>query len=476
MKTILKHLKYKKDYQPDTVYWGLGIENEVYLELSSKRVNKLFLTNTKRERYSIDYFSNYKNDLTLKKYISLLSDFVTLPILLNSHTFLNTDHLGNSKTLYTKSNEPNPQFIGKTLIETLQEYDTFFKNNNSWLFDGDTIEFTTNNFFNVTLEEILNELNDTKTEFTDRLNKRLNNVKIMEKNYPFAIYLTNKTNVSMFNNGTLHYNITLPTKLNSESLIEDFDTFKNVHCKAIRIIQWMEPFLISIYGSPDPLSVIDERYSKCSQRCAVSRYIGIGTYNTETMKTGKIMTTETKPDWYKTYYKFNGYTELKEIGMDINFNKHHNHGIELRFLDHLSSEKISESFEFIIYLMDYTFKKSIENPVKNKVWNELVVNVMKNGKYHVLTKNEKKEYTRLFGKISGKTVIDIYYSIYSKLLLRYNKLIKMKNYNELAQPLVGFTNSDKFSAIGPFSKLALQMRNKNDYTFLKLKRTFSCFN
>jgi hypothetical protein len=130
MKSLLKHLKYKKDYQPDTVYWGLGIENEVYLELSSKRVNKLFLTNTKRERYSIDYFSNYKNDLTLKKYISLLSDFVTLPILLNSHTFLNTDHLGNSKTLYTKSNEPNPQFIGKTLIETLQEYDTFFKNNN----------------------------------------------------------------------------------------------------------------------------------------------------------------------------------------------------------------------------------------------------------------------------------------------------------------------------------------------------------
>jgi len=33
MKSAGKHDRYKFMYKPDEVYWGLGIENETYLEL-----------------------------------------------------------------------------------------------------------------------------------------------------------------------------------------------------------------------------------------------------------------------------------------------------------------------------------------------------------------------------------------------------------------------------------------------------------
>lgn len=53
----------------------------------------------------------------------------------------------------------------------------------------------------------------------------------METNNPFAIYMTNINNISMFNNGTLHYNITLPTKLNNKCNIENSEKFINDHKK-----------------------------------------------------------------------------------------------------------------------------------------------------------------------------------------------------------------------------------------------------
>ena len=53
---------------------------------------------------------------------------------------------------------------------------------------------------------------------------------------------------------------------------------------------------------------------------------------------------------FNKYYEDNAYTKLNDIGLDINFNKHYNHGIEIRFLDHINdNKKIYESFEFIIF-------------------------------------------------------------------------------------------------------------------------------
>jgi hypothetical protein len=81
-------------------------------------------------------------------------------------------------------------------------------------------------------------------------------INFMKQNNPVAVYMTNKNNIAMFNNGTLHYNITLPTELNEKKKIKNMEYFKFIHKKAIKIIQWFEPILIAIYNTPDPFSYI----------------------------------------------------------------------------------------------------------------------------------------------------------------------------------------------------------------------------
>ena len=301
----------------------------------------------------------------------------------------------------------------------------------------------------------------------------------MSKNHSFAMYMTNINNVNMFNNGTLHYNLTLPTKLDSNKNIEDKINFVKIHKEAIKIIQWFEPILLSIYGSPDPFSKFDDFeyknfFSPVSQRCAVSRYIGIGTYNTDTMTPGKILTIpiESHPKfndnewWFNKYYKNCAYKKRKEIGLDINFNKHYSHGIEIRFFDYIEQpDKLFESFEFIIYLMDVILDnendtKNILNPITNNLWNELTFGLMTLGnKYHI-----NNQIINFFNEIlnidivSTVLVSELYYQIYWKLKIKYSE-IKIDN-------LYDCRNSHneykiKFVPKGNFSKLCLNEQQIN---------------
>jgi hypothetical protein len=244
----------------------------------------------------------------------------------------------------------------------------------------------------------------------------------------------------MFNNGTLHYNITLPTQLDENGKIKDINKFKNDHKNAIKIIQLLEPFIISIYGKADIFSKMENfknsnKFSSSSQRCAISRYIGIGTYDIDKMESGKILTKNiddlefSKLDywWYNKYYEDNAYSKLNDIGLDINFNKHYNHGIEIRFLDHIENEdKLFNSFEFIIYLMDYILEyenkiNDLENPIKNKIWNEFVVNIFKYGKTYILNNEEKTYYQKIFNiEFKKYSVEDIYNEIYFYFILKFN--------------------------------------------------------
>ena len=495
---IDKHEKYKKKYGKNDLYWGLGIENELYLEFEKKKniSKKVFLENHKRERYSVNYYENYKVDDIKNAFQYIcenINDNIHIPLLLNANSFSKTDLNNNSKTRYTKKCEPNPEFNGKTLIETLTENNEYFKEtiNTNWLFDGDTIEFATNDFYNTRLTNVFNELSKTKNEFIENLNKSFKELHIFEDNgkidfmklnHPFAMYMTNLDNIAMFNNGTLHYNLTLPTNLDENGNILDKKKFINDHSKGIKIIQWMEPFLIGIYGSPDPFSVLNSlnncnNFSKSSQRCAISRYIGIGTYDTDKMEVGKILTTSVENLeinnleywWYNKYYENNGYNKLKEIGYDINFNKHYNHGIEIRFLDHITEDKkIFESFEFIIYLMDYILDTGehinvFDNPIKNSIWNNIVLNVIRCGKEYILTEDEKDIYEKIFNiKIKSSNVIDIYYEIYLNLIMKFNKTYLSTN---------SHTNSEDFllMPVGKYSNLTLDIQNINLKDVLKKK-------
>jgi len=478
-----KHLKYREHYIPNTLYWGLGIENEVYLEFENKYEIKEenFIKSCKRERYSVNYFDNYKK----MDFLNALNHFirgtkkVKIPVLMNAHSFTKTDKYNNSMTMYTKLTEPNQNFIGETLLETIQKESDYLKDNidNEWLFDGDTIEFNTLKFYNKTLQEVVGELSNNKKTFITELNdvfkkkeifREHGDIKIMETNHSFATFMTNYKNITIFNNGTLHYNLTLPTELDENLQIKDVPKFLNDHKKGIKMIQWMEPFLLSVYGTPDPFAVMNNyphnhKFSKASQRSAVSRYIGVGTYNTDEMLKGKILSKPVSEIacnklsfwWFNEYYKNNSYTKLEEIGYDINFNKHYNHGIEVRFLEHITEKmKLFEAFEFIIYLMDFILENNkidtFGNPILDRTWNSIVLNTVIHGKDYELKKNEKELYEQIFNfKIRHKKLSDVYYEIYYYLLLKYN------NFETTHRDTIY-----KLQPVGKFSKQALKSQVK----------------
>ncbi len=456
---IEKHNKYGNQYKPYSVFWGLGIEQEVYLEFENKQYisEHEFLHNHKKERYSVDYYSNYDLDILTEAFGEILrlsgSKILEIPLMLNSHSFTKTDRYGEHETIYSTKREPNKKFSGKTLIKYLEEQDKYFNQEDpTWIFDGDTIEFISVDFCNAKLSEILKEVEINKRIFMVKLNRLVEKnkifseygkIKIMEQNHAFGKYLTNMDNIGMFNNGTIHLNITLPTKLNEDAKIKNKEKFISKHKNAIKLIQWLEPIIIAVYGSPDPFATLKEysnsnKFSNCSQRNAVSRYISIGIYDTDTMEPGKILTKPlesipmSKLDywWFNRFHKSSAYAKLENIGLDINFNKHWNHGIEIRFLDYIADKKlVQECFEFIIYLMNLSLESELEshifnlsNPIYGKDWNNFVYNVLVNGRDYNLSNKEKKIYNLIFSiEIKKDNIVDVYYEIFSHLKKKFNK-------------------------------------------------------
>lgn len=461
MNVFQKHSKYIDMYKSNILYWGLGIENELYLEFDKLHdFNRdQFLNNHNKERYSVDYYCNYKKDILTKAFMLVdynkcLESLVLtkgFPLLMNSFSFTKTDSKNNSTTIYSKKNGKNPLFNGTVLSDLIFKNNDYLNRNydNNFVYDGDTIEFITTNFFNTTVSKVIYELISIKNNYITNLRRvfkehnifnEYGNINFMKKNHPFAIYLTNINNIGMFNNGTLHFNITLPTFLDKNGNINNREKFTEDHKNYIRFIQFMEPLLIAVYGTPDPfsdenISYLDENnsnlefkllFSACSQRCAISRYIGIGTYDTNTMTKGKLVTCNTNDivvsketyGWYNRYYKSCAYNKLNEIGYDINFNKHLNHGVEIRFFDHIdSTEEIKMILTFFVYLGDYSVKSAnIMNPIYNKIWNDIVVNTMKYGKKLTLNEEHIILYNNIFNYKFLKTNIkDLYYEIFDLL-------------------------------------------------------------
>jgi hypothetical protein len=441
--SLEKHYKYEKTYKTNETYWGIGIENELYLEFDNyiNFEKYKFLNNHKRERYSVDYYTNYKTE-----YIDDIFNLVAktydgkLPLLFNSHSMTRTDKFNNSKTLYTKLCEPNPNFEGETLWEFISKNNSYLKDNfdKSFTFDGDTFEIITLNFYKATVDNVIDEYKKHKFELITNLQNIFNQYDIftdygkigfMKKNHPFAVHLTNLNNVGIFNNGTIHFNITLPTILDTNGLITNKDKFVDIHKNYIKLIQFFEPFFLSIYGSPDPFSSVkqnsydkSELFSSCSQRGAVSRYIGIGTYNTDYMKTGKLLfdnidTFEIYNNefgWYKQYYKNCAYNQLDSLGYDINFNKHYNHGVEIRFFDHITDdETIKEILGYLIVLADYSLVYTISsNPILSVNWNNLIVKCMKYGVNTFLDDSELDMYNQIFNhKFTNTNISKLFYEI-----------------------------------------------------------------
>ena len=401
-----KHKHYAEDYKPGDLFWGIGIEREFYLESSKSRQvdREWMLRNQRPERYSVRYFNSYKSN----KFNNALKNMLTegekifLPVLFNAHAFYRCDASGQHETTYEKVPQPNPNFGGKVIFEQLLESDNpYFRTNfgKTFCFDGDAIEIMTRHYYCTTAQQCSAEMKYLCRSFLNNMNKILTEKQLLTEhlplrwpvaNYGFANMLTNPSNLAIFNNGTYHINLTAPTRLGPDGKIADRPDFVRRHQKIIRFFQWLEPFFIAIYGTGDLLASGNNNYgfARGSLRGAMSRYIGCGTYNSNTMKNGKcntILATDTpvaadNDGWYNSFHRDSAYNTLGEIGLDINFNKHYNHGIELRFFDWFPEDRLEELLEICICSMDHALTSGeIEDCRTNRLWNQLMHRAISDG-------------------------------------------------------------------------------------------------
>jgi hypothetical protein len=403
-----KHQKYVDFYDnidiPDKEYWGIGIENESYIMLKSPvKVSKEFvIKNHRRERYSVDYWVNYKDD-PLRLTLERVPSHILIPQYINGYQFQKTDISGEHITLYTKEVTPNPKFNGKTinklLIETSPVFNTLFDKN--MIYDGDTFEFTTFNFYKTTTQSAVEELKEIKEKFLKEINDKKifkEEVVFPDHNYGFAKFLTNPNNLAICNNGTYHINITLPTSMNEKGEIKYPDNFKKVHANAIRAIQWIEPLLVALYGSPDILHILNPVYSGGSQRLGFSRYIGLGTYDTNTMEKGKLLDTfkyKEKKSYFTELHKCSPYNPPETTGYDFNYNKFTKHGIELRIFDYFPEKYLEHIINLIIIVCDFSTTRDI--PPVNETWSKMAVDAINKGSDFRISPREYNEIYNIFG-------------------------------------------------------------------------------
>lgn len=411
--------------------WGIGLENETYLQFEESLVvsGQFIQEKMGRERYSLDYLKCYKEGC-LEKVLARAFDSsknYLVSRMMNSHSLEKLDVHFQHKTI--QSAPPlldNPNYAGKSILELFLEKQPHQiqsmltqKNNpmGSIIFDGDTIEFVTKYYENRTIEESFNELKATKKLFLEKLNE----AKILpgpltypEYNIGINMFMSNQKNLVLFNNGTFHFHITLPT-LTEDSRIVDYAAFDLAHHKAIYLLQWFEPLFIATLGSPDIMSVIcdkfgmDEKFAGGSMRNAMSRYTGVGTYH-KSMPKGKVLTypveefrkilTFKKEEniWWRDRIESElSYELLNDVGLDFNREKLYQSGYEFRSFDEFPTEYLPEVLHAIVLISEHAQHiDEVQWASNHIIWNNLVFKTLTQGFKSEMNVEEKNEILNVF--------------------------------------------------------------------------------
>lgn len=411
--------------------WGIGLENETYLQFEESLVvsGQFIQEKMGRERYSLDYLKCYKEGC-LEKVLARAFDSsknYLVSRMMNSHSLEKLDVHFQHKTI--QSAPPlldNPNYAGKSILELFLEKQPHQiqsmltqKNNpmGSIIFDGDTIEFVTKYYENRTIEESFNELKATKKLFLEKLNEAQilpGPLTYPEYNIGINMFMSNQKNLVLFNNGTFHFHITLPT-LTEDSRIVDYAAFDTAHHKAIYLLQWFEPLFIATLGSPDIMSVIsdkfgmDEKFAGGSMRNAMSRYTGVGTYH-KSMPKGKVLTypveefrkilTFKKEEniWWRDRIESElSYELLNDVGLDFNREKLYQSGYEFRSFDEFPTEYLPEVLHAIVLISEHAQHiDEVEWASNHIIWNNLVFKTLTQGFKSEMNKEEKNEILNVF--------------------------------------------------------------------------------
>jgi hypothetical protein len=102
--------------------------------------------------------------------------------------------------------------------------------------------------------------------------------------------------------------------------------------------------------------------------------------------------------WYTRYHTTSAYKSLDKIGLDINYRKHYNHGIELRFFDWFDEKQLKDLIKFLVCLADCALDKSeADEPIVSQTWNDLTLGVIEQGSAFILTDAMMATYEKLLG-------------------------------------------------------------------------------
>lgn len=442
----------KKNY-----YWGIGLENETYLQFEKSLVVSGAFIQDKIgcERYSIDYRKCYKSGGLDEVLATAFDKNKTYRVsrMINSHSLDKLDRNYQHKTLAAKKppvdtaadspavttevrNEANPEYLGKSILEAFLETQPYNirsmltqKNNpmGSVNFDGDSIEFVTKYFENRTIADSCDELKATKQLFVDKLNES----KVFEEqlNFPdynigLNMFMSNQENLVLFNNGTYHFHITLPI-LTKNSRIVDYPGFDAMHANAIYLLQWFEPLFIATLGSPDIMGVIstkyqlDRQFALGSMRNAMSRYTGVGTFH-KSMEKGKVLTCDVaefrkllqfKKDeniwWRDQVESALDYELLPDIGLDFNQEKMYQSGFEFRSFDEFPASYLNDVLHAIVLVCEHSLHlPNVAWGHDSIVWNNLVFKALKNGYRTEINEEEKREVLELLQLFASKSEFD----------------------------------------------------------------------
>lgn len=482
-KYIINKLKREKKEEINELYWGIGIENESYLQFEEKCkiLGKDMKKMISRERYSIDYRENYKQDKLNNIINEIYEDnkYYEIIQMINSHTLDKMDKNFEHKTLYNKNIEKNKNFNGNTILEEWYEYDKelkiifsdWNKKNGNVFFDGDTFEFITKDFYNKKIEDVIKELNNTKEIFLYKINKFIKEKRIFNLGkieYPIYnpglnIFLSMKDRIVLFNNGTYHFHITLPTKLINHK-IYDLEKFRSIHNKAIYLLQWFEPLYIITLGSPDIFSLFDKNInlSSGSMRNTISRYISLGTYNKEFSK-GKLLQINIDDFRNKLNYKKNDNIWWRDriekkldynlpsnlIGLDFNIEKYYQSGFEFRIFDYFPNDILSDVLYSILLICEHSCNiNDIPWCSNNPNWNNLIYNSLINGYKTTITSDEISTYLYILN-IKTNIFDNIIYAeeFFFNLLYYLFDLYKSDNQilNHMSFPRKTFIKWDNFN-------------------------------
>jgi hypothetical protein len=413
-------------------YWGIGLENETYLQIHEDfSVHGQFIKEKMgRERYSIDYLKCYKegvlNRILSSTFENEKSYFVSR--MMNSHSLEKLDTNYEHKTILSAPPlKDNPKYSGESILELFlknqphQIKSMLTQKDNPMgcvLFDGDTVEFVTKYFENRIVDETVQELKASKQLFLDALNNSgifSNKLSYPAYNFGINMFMSNQNNLVLFNNGTFHFHFTLPTST-IDSKIEDYQAFDEMHKKAIYLLQWVEPLFITTLGSPDifaaatSIKPTGDLFAGGSMRNAMSRYTGIGTYH-DSMPKGKVLTYPVdefrkllkfkKEDciWWRDQIEQNmSYQLLNDLGLDFNREKLYQSGFEFRSFDEFPITHLTAVLQAIVLVCEHACHlNDVSWSHDHLSWNNMVYRSLRDGYETTIDPSEIAEVLLVFG-------------------------------------------------------------------------------